>query len=153
LRRYNIGISLAACACAGVLFYATKDFAPVYSNAPGAGFWPRILAGLLVFMAAFLLAETLFFSKGRAENAAPFDFKSPAMKRVYCMLMIFVVFCLLLYAAGFFAACLLFIPAVMRLMGERSVKRMFLVSVCFTGGIYIFFTLLLRISLPLPFFM
>jgi heme/copper-type cytochrome/quinol oxidase subunit 4 len=53
---------------------------------------------------------------------------------------------------GFYIAAFAFIPTTMLVMGERSKKKMLLVSVLTLAAIYIVFELVLKTKMPLPFF-
>lgn len=152
MKKYNVGISVILIGLACFIFYGTKDFDPIVSKAPGAGFWPRILALVLIILAIALLIETFFYGKNKNNNSMPIDYKSPAMKRVYIMIGIFAMYAGILYLGGFIIASLLFIPSVMYLLGERNKKILITVSVSITGIVYVFFTILLHITLPQPFF-
>lgn len=147
MKKYNFGISAFILFLSFFIFYKTKDFDKIVSKAPGAGFWPRILAIVLIILSVLLFIETLLKEK-KASSDAPFEFKSKAMKRVYIMIGIFVIYALILYLGGFVIASLLFIPAVMYLLGERNKKKLLGASVIITGIVYFLFTILLHITLP-----
>jgi hypothetical protein len=153
MKKYNIGISILLVVLSALIYYGTRNYEKIVSKAPGAGFWPRALAVVLIVLAVILLIETLVSDKYKSDSKPPFDFKSPAMKRVYVMLGVFAVYAIILYLLGFVIASLLFIPAVMYALRERNKKVMLLTSVALTGSVYFFFSILLRVTLPLPFFM
>jgi len=136
-----------------LIYNGTRNYQQIVSKAPGAGFWPRILAFILIILSVALIIETFITEKNRSGNNSPFDFKSPAMKNVYIMLGVFAAYAVILYFGGFVVASLLFIPTVMYTLGERNKKVLLLTSVILTGTVYFFFSVLLRVTLPLPFFM
>lgn len=152
MKKYNMIISSLLVFLAVLIFYGTKDFTPYISKVPGAGAWPRMLALTLVFLSAALVVET-FVSNNDADDTEPINFKGPEMKCVYIMLGIFFGYAIVLYVGGFVVASLLFIPSVMYLLGEVNVKKMALTSIVVTSVVYFFFAVLLKITLPQPFFM
>lgn len=151
MKKYNIGISAVIAILAGILFYATKGFPEIVQKVPGAGFWPRILAVVLLILSVALLLESLFSDQVKKED--PIRFRDPRMKKVYLALGMLALYMLILVYGGFIISSLLLVPALMYLLGERRVKMLIIVSLALTGTIYLFFTLLLRITLPQPFFM
>ena len=62
-------------------------------------------------------------------------------------------FCVVLYFFGFYIGALLFIPIVMYIMEARRPKKIIITTVATVAGIYVVFAILLKISLPAPFFM
>ena len=65
-----------------LMFVFTKDFAYNGLMDLGAGFWPRIIA-VIMMACAVLLFITSLFSKDTKMNEVVIDWKSAGMKRVY----------------------------------------------------------------------
>ena len=76
----------------------------------------------------------------------------PANKRVYQVMAVVAAFCVVLYFFGFYIGALLFIPIVMYIMEARRPKKIIITTVATVAGIYVVFAILLKISLPAPFF-
>jgi len=153
MRKWNIGLAAFFILLASSIFYNTREYAVSYGDDPGAAYWPRILAVILTILSIAMAVQSMLNKNEKDGKASPINFKAPEMKRVYAMLVIFILFAVLLYFGGFVIASLLFIPAVMFVLGERKAVKIVLASIILTGVVYFFFTILLRITLPQPFFM
>ena len=77
----------------------------------------------------------------------------PANRRVYLVMGIMVVYCLLLNVLGLYISGLILIPALMWVLGERNKKKTAIVTVVALAAIYVIFSLILGTKLPEPFFM
>ena len=153
MKKWNIGLAAFFIIFAASIFVSTNEYAVNSGYDPGAAFWPRLLAVMLVVLSIILVIQTMIAGERNKEQTNPIDFKAPQMKRVYIMLGIFLIFTILLIYGGFIIASLLFVPAVMFVLGERKAFKLVLTSLILTGSVYFFFTMLLRITLPQPFFM
>lgn len=118
---------------------------------PGAGFWPAMLGALLILLAVILFFVTIKNAKELEQKT--FTISTPANKRVYVMMALVVGFCVVLYFLGFYIATVLFLPVVMYILEVRSPKKIVITTAATLVGIYVVFDTLLKISLPLPFFM
>lgn len=118
---------------------------------PGAGFWPAALGALLIAFSVLLLVVTVKNSKELEQKT--FTISTPANMRVYVIMAIVVIFCIVLYFLGFYIAMALFVPIVMYTLEVRSPKKMIITTAATIIGVYVVFDVLLKISLPLPFFM
>lgn len=149
MKKWNIGLAAFFIVLATSIFINTQKYAISTGDDPGAAFWPRALAIILVILSVIMVIQSML----KESQPSPINFKAPEMKNIYAMLVIFLLFAILLYFGGFVLASLLFIPAVMLVLGERRTIHIVLTSVILTGAVYFFFTVLLRITLPQPFFM
>lgn len=121
------------------------------SFGPGPGLWPFLLGLSLAVIAVLLCWDTW---RHRAEFAAmPVTLAAPANLSAYGMMLLVVVYAVIVFVVGFFAASLLFMPAAMYWCGYRRPLPMLAVTLLFLAAIYVIFTMLLHIFLPLPFFM
>ena len=78
---------------------------------------------------------------------------TPANLRVYIVMGLAVLFCLVIELLGFYLAALLMIPAVMLVLGCRSLLRIALTAVLTVGFIYLIFDILLSTKLPQSMFL
>ena len=112
------------------------------------GTWPAIMGGIMTVAAAVLLIMTLV--NGKKYEEMEVALKLPANKRVYAVMGIMVIYCVLLrlYLSG-----LILVPALMWMLGERNKKKMAIVTAVTLAGIFVIFQLVLGTKLPEPFFM
>ena len=83
----------------------------------------------------------------------PIDWKSPGMMVVYKMIGVMAFFLVLMEILGMVIALLVIFPVIMYLMGCRNKKMMVILPVAVVGFIYIFFSVIMRVTLPEPFFL
>lgn len=161
MKKYNYGASIAFLLLAGYVFWATKDFKPVVSGAPGPGVWPRIVAATMAFLAIILAAQTLVAQmrekkmQRESDNVEEpvIDWKSPGVRTVLIMIAIFAGFLGVLAIFGLLIALFLLCVAIMLLLGERRIIWLALYPAAIVAFIYVFFGIFLRLNLPTPIFM
>ena len=103
---------------------------------------------LLAVLSIGMVIEGFVGKAYRNSNEVPINVKSPEMKGVYWMLLIFAVYCVVLRFGGFILASVIFIPSVMWVLGERKWLRAILVGIIATAAIYALFKFGLRVRLP-----
>ncbi len=147
---YIIGITGAV--IGGMIMQAAAAFPLEFTeNGPGPGFWPFALGGALLLTALILLCYT--FVKKADLSGQRLSLTTAANKRVYIMMGMVVLFCVLLNLLGFYPAAALFIPAIMRLMDYRNKKIIALTTVLALLFIYLVFGMLLHTSMPQSIFL
>lgn len=155
MKKFDYMISALLLAFSAWIFYATKDFPEYYAGAPGSGFWPRIIAVILILLSVALIAEELI--KSRKKTSADEPEEDPAKplhrKRVYLMFAAMIILAFSLKYLGFVISALWFIPAVMLIMEEKRWPVLLASSVGITAAVYVIFTYALKMSLPKAFFM
>lgn len=120
-------------------------------NGPGAGFWPFSLGAVLCAVAVFLLLYTFWNKTDLAGERVAL--MTTGNKRVYMMMGLVVLFCVLLNLLGFYLAAAVLIPLVMRLMDYRNLKVIALTTASTLLFIFLVFGLLLHTQLPQPIFL
>mgnify|MGYP001081077490 CR=1 FL=1 len=115
------------------------------------GTWPAIMGGIMTVAAAVLLIMTLV--NGKKYEEMEVALKLPANKRVYAVMGIMVIYCVLLRVLGLYLSGLILVPALMWMLGERNKKKMAIVTAVTLAGIFGIFQLVLGTKLPEPFFM
>lgn len=118
---------------------------------PGAGVWPFALGVVLALAGLVLLGHTFWNRKSLAVRLVVIN--TPANLRVYIVMGLAVLFCLVIELLGFYLAALLMIPAVMLVLGCRSLLRIALTAVLTVGFIYLIFDILLSTKLPQSMFL
>lgn len=116
-----------------------------------AGTWPAIMGGIMTGAAVILLIMTLSNRKKYEEMEVAL--KLPANKRVYIVMGIMAIYCVLLNFLGLYISGVILIPVLMWILGERNKKKMAIVTAAALIGIFIIFNLILGTKLPEPFFM
>lgn len=131
----------------GLIMQAAAEFPLEFTvNGPGSGFWPFALGCVMMATAIFLLVYTFINKIALSEERVVLT--TPANKRVYLMMGIVVVFCVLMNLLGFYAAAALLIIAVMRLMDYHNQKVIALTTVLTLLFIYLVFGMLLNTNMP-----
>ncbi|MGM9529070.1 MAG: tripartite tricarboxylate transporter TctB family protein [Phascolarctobacterium sp.] len=120
-------------------------------NGPGPGFWPFSLGCALAVAAVVLLAFT--FMKRADLSGQKVNLTTTANKRVYIMMGLVVVFCVLINLLGFYAAAAVLIVATMKLMDYHNKKGILLTTVLTLAFIYVVFGVLLHTKMPQSIFL
>lgn len=150
MKKANIVFAAIFFAFSFFVFYSTAAYnAAGSSGDPGPAFWPRLLAILLVVLSILMVIEG-FTSKKFKDEKSPLNIKTDGMKRVFITFAIFGCYAVLLRTCGYVISSLLFIPAIMRVLNEKSWIKCILTSVIITTAIYIVFKLILRVQLVEP---
>ena len=120
-------------------------------NGPGQGFWPFSLGCALAVAAVVLLAFT--FTKRADLSGQKVNLNTPANKRVYIMMGLVVIFCVLINLLGFYPAAAALIVATMKLMDYHNKKGILLTTVLTLAFIYLVFGVLLHTQMPQSIFL
>lgn len=152
MRKYNYIVSAAMLALCGYIFWDTRSWINGSNFQARPAFWPQFLAVLLAILSVALILETIF-SKDPEMDHNPIDWKSPGMMVVYKMIGVMALFLVLMETLGMVIALLVIFPTIMYLMGCRNKKIMVILPVAVVGFIYIFFSVIMRVTLPEPFFL
>ncbi len=115
------------------------------------GTWPAIMGGIMTVAAIVLLVMTLANRKKYEEMEVAL--KMPANKRVYAVMGVMVLYCVLLRILGIYLSGAVLIPVLMWMLGERDKKKTAIVTAVTLAGIFVIFNLILGTKLPEPFFM
>lgn len=151
MKKWNYIISVLMLVIgAGIVVLSSKFKIKFGAGDPGAGFWPMILGVLIILLSIILLLSSMA-NKSRLEEKT-FTIATDANKRVYLIMGVVTVFCVILYIMGFYIAAALFVPAVMYLLEVRNLKKIIVTTVLTLLAIYVVFGILLQITLPGPIF-
>ena len=136
-------------AFSGYIFYETSTYDIGMSFQKNPAIWPQFLAAALALLSVALIVETLFTRSAESAESV-IDWKSPGMKKVYIMLGLLVVFVVLLKIFGMLIALLLLIPAIEWVMGCRSKVMLAALPVGLVAFVYVFFVVIMKLTLPAP---
>ena len=148
----NYIVGVLGAVIGGLIMQAAAAFPLAFTeNGPGPGFWPFSLGAVLCSVAIFLLLYTFW---NRTELAGEqVALTSVGNKRVYVMMGLVVLFCVLINLLGFYPASALLIIAIMRLMDYRNIKVIALTTVLTLVFIYLVFGMLLHTTMPQSIFL
>lgn len=156
---YDFLSSILVTAVAVVVIVMSGRMPPPLAGSMGPGFWPGFLGYVLLVLGVVLFVQTLIKrhlelrrrkNSGRDEPppAPPIQFSSRGMRGVYVLFAIFAVFVAVLAKASFLAATVVFVPGVMRLLGEKRPAVIAAMTVGAPIAVYIIFVRILGIALP-----
>ncbi len=145
-------IALALLALCGALFADTFSFEIPRMSAFGIRLWPRIVIGTLAALSFVYLLRSL--KQGRAEGGEPFAPRAwlKANRNVLACFGLFALFVATLPIFGMLIGGILFVYALLAVMGGHSTLRLHAVNaaiaVVSAGGMWAIFTFALRVIMP-----
>ena len=143
----NYIVSILGSLIGGGIMLSASEFPMEFTvNGPGPGFWPFSLGFLMLASAVVLFAYTLFNKEELAGQHVALA--TAANKRVYMMMALVVVFCILINLFGFYVAAACLIPAIMKLMDYNNKKYIALTTIGTLVFIYLVFGMLLHTQMP-----
>ena len=148
----NYIVSVVGMGLGALIMNAAAAFPMQFTeNGPGPGFWPFSLGCALAVAAVVLLAFT--FTKRADLSGQRVSLNTPANKRVYIMMGLVVVFCVLINLLGFYPAAAALIVATMKLMDYHNKKGILLTTALTLAFIYLVFGVLLHTQMPQSIFL
>lgn len=113
----------------------------------GPGYFPELLAiGLIAFSCILLVYAALGKSKGVAE---PIHLQDKGVQRTLISLLAIIAYTALFKTLGFPLCTMLLVGGIMVLLGKRDPKIVIGISLAVTAGVWLVFTKLLTLSLPM----
>lgn len=148
----NYIVGILGTVIGGLIMRAAAAFPLEFTeNGPGPGFWPFALGVALAAAAIILLIFTFMKRADLAQQKV--NLATAANKRVYIMMGLVVLFCVLMNLVGFYPAAAILIVAIMKLMDYHKIKGIALTTVLTLAFIYIVFGLLLHTKMPQSIFL
>lgn len=130
-----------------LMFWFTRQFSYDGLQSFGTGFWPRVIAAIMMFCSAVLFVQSML-SKDPTKNEIVIDWKSEGMKRVYLVAAVLIVFCVALYFVGLCPALFVMIFGIMWSMEERRIPFLVITPVACSLFIFVAFQIMLKVKLP-----
>ena len=152
----QIIMSASICVIAVVLFFQSFGF-PEIVGTPDAGFWPRIIAGLLIIFSGLAMWESIGNRKKEAaipesERPKPEDSESydpQGKKRLYGTVAILFFYMIIgLNYLGFLLATIIFAPVLMIWLGNKKPIQIGVNSLAIVTTCYLVFCKFMMIPLP-----
>ena len=148
----NYIVGIVGMVLGGLIMSAAAAFPLQFTeNGPGPGFWPFSLGCALAVAALVLLVFT--FTKRADLAQQKVNLTTAANKRVYIMMGLVVLFCVLINLLGFYPAAAVLIIATMKLMDYHNKKGILLTTVLTLAFIYLVFGVLLHTKMPQSLFL
>jgi len=112
----------------------------------GPGFFPTILAGLLVLFSLILMLNAL---RGRSKGSIePLRWSDHGLRRGAVMVLATAVFCVALKPVGFILTAIVFMLVMMLVLGNRKPVALVSAPLIVTAGVWLVFEKLLHLNLP-----
>ncbi|MFH1410924.1 MAG: tripartite tricarboxylate transporter TctB family protein [Patescibacteria group bacterium] len=123
------------------LIWEARDYPGYWGEIPGPAFLPRIILIILICLSVLLMVQAL-------QGKIPEKEKLGRIGLVGVSAIISFLYLYLAPRIHYFVATPIFLIVMMRLLGTRSWKRIFIISACFTIFVFLFFYK--KLSVPLP---
>lgn len=150
MKKYNYIVSVLMMVLSGYILFETSTYEIGQSAQKNPAVWPRFLAIALIVLSVVLIIETIFSHDPEMENFS-IDWKGPGMKKVYIMFGFTIGFVIVLKIFGMLIALLILIPAIEWLMGCRNRVMLIALPVGLVAFVYVFFGIIMKLTLPGPF--
>lgn len=142
----DIAASVILLGLGGYVLVATRSYPDSLTpGAPGPGFFPGLLAGLLVLFALTLLLQGL---RAREERSAPVPFQWLPVVRWATVFGSVAVFVSVVERTDFLLMLLPLLAVVMAVMGERRAKALVFAPALFVLFVYVVFVRLFAVPFP-----
>ena len=149
MKKYNYLVSVLMMILSGYILYEANTYEIGTSAQKNPAVWPTFLAIALIILSIALIIETIFTHDPSMDRVV-IDWKSEGMKKVYTMFGFVIAFVVLMKIFGMLIALFLLIPAVEWLMGCRSKKMLIIFPIGLIAFVYLFFVVIMKLSLPAP---
>lgn len=150
MKKYNYIVSALMIALSGYILYETGTYEIGQNAQKNPAVWPAFLAISLIALSVVLIIQTAFSRNPEMESFS-IDWKGQGMRKVYIMFGFTIGFVIVLKILGLLIALLLLIPAIEWLMGCRSRVMLVALPVGLVAFVYVFFGIIMKLTLPAPF--
>jgi len=146
MRKQNIVVGTVSILFGAGIILLSRDMNMYDENGIlGERFWPYCLAWLFIILGVLQYIEVY---KQRLIDNPPADLSSAPVRQAYWMTGVLVIYAVVLSYAGFIISSLIFIPIIMRMMGEKRLSFLCLVAVLMVACIYVAFNIIFNSPLP-----
>ena len=152
MRKYNYIVSVIMMALGGYILYEASAYEIGTSAQKNPALWLQFLAGALILLSVALIIETIF-SHAPEMDTVLIDWKSTGMKKVYMLFGFVVGFVIIMKIFGMLVALFCIDVAIEWIMGCRNKKMLIGFPLALMIFVYLFFGLLMKLTLPGPIWM
>lgn len=153
MRKYNYIISVIMMLIGGYVLLETSGYSIGTNWQKNPAIWPSALAIMLIGLSIGLIIQTIFSKDPEMDRKDVIDWKSPGMIRAYIMMGTAVLYVVLMHFIGMLLALLIIIPIIELLMGCRNKIMLIVYPIGLVAFCYIFFVVVMKITLPEPIWM
>lgn len=132
------------------VFLTASSFPTPPGNTIGPGYYPMLLSIGLLVMSSVLLIQTLL--RVGKEEFEKFNIKSSEVIRFAVSFIATVIYAIAMQFLGFILASVLYLFFLMYLLKNREYIKMSIISVGVSVSVYLIFSNVLNLTLPLGFF-
>lgn len=150
MKKYNYIVSVLMVTLSCYILYETSTYEIGQNAQKNPAVWPAFLAMSLIVLSAVLIIQTAFSHDPEMESFS-IDWKGPGMRKVYIMFGFTIGFVIVLKVLGLLIALLILISAIEWLMGCRSRVMLVALPVGLVAFVYVFFGVIMKLTLPGPF--
>ena len=143
MKKISIGITIFFIALSAGVILIARTYPPGVSGAMGPGFFPMILAGIIIFISIFLLKNTI---EQKDKDQTPSSLKINVTVLLSLVILVFYIF--VIGVIGFPIATLLFLFGLLKFFKVNGYIFPVAVSACTTVILYCVFTMFLSVQLP-----
>ena len=152
MRKYNYIVSGLMIVLGGYILYEASTYEIGTSAQKNPAIWLQFLAVALILLSVALILQTVFSHNPELDKTV-IDWKSTGMKKVYIMFGLVIGFVIVMKIFGMLVALFLLDVAIEWLMGCRDKKMLIGFPLGLTVFVYLFFGVLMKLTLPGPFWM
>jgi len=150
MRKYNYIVAVIMMALSGYILYEASTYEIGQTVQKNPAIWPQFLAISLIALSVALIIQTIL-SRDPELDKFVIEWKSEGMKKVYIMFGFTIGFVIVMKIFGMLIALLVLIPAIEWLMGCKNKKMMIIFPIGLVAFVYLFFVVIMKLSLPAPF--
>jgi len=133
----------------GYVWVVTGGFPEDQVVQVGPAFFPRILAVGLGLSSLALIFKAYCHCQETPSEGTRFSIHDPGIQRAGIALAATIAYCFLLEPFGFIPISIIYLLLLMLLLQEKKYLQMIVTAVAVTGVLYLVFSLLLNITLPM----
>ena len=152
MKKYNYIVSALMMLLGAYILFEASTYEIGQSAQKNPAVWPAFLAITLIMLSMVLILQTLF-SKDPIMNEEVIDWKSEGMKKVYIMFGLTIGFVIVMRLLGMLVALFLLNIAIEWIMGCRNKKMLIGFPLALVVFVYLFFGVLMKLTIPGPFFL
>ena len=142
MKKMNVGVSLFFIALACYVLFAARSFPGEIDHVPGPGYFPTILAAILILLSVLLIVSS------RHVSEASLGIFARQNRIIFVAGGLTVTYLALLFVFGFLIATPIYLIAILRFFRMTRWRSLLLTSVLTTAASYALFTTVLEVQLP-----